>query len=185
MIERIYQWDRDLFVFLNNLGIESYDAFWIFVTNIKHWIPLYILIFILFFLAFSWKKAVFNSLFLLAAFFTTLGFTNFIKNLVLRLRPNNEPKILDLIRILDTPTNYSFFSGHASASFVVATFVVLSLRKVYKWIYVIYIWPILFVLSRVYVGVHYPLDLIVGALVGFLFALLFYMLYSQAGKRYY
>ncbi len=185
MLERIYQWDRDLFVFLNNLGIESYDGFWIFVTNIRHWIPLYIIIFILFFTAFFWKKALFNSLFLLAAFFTTLGFTNFTKNLVVRLRPNNEPELLDLIRILDTPTNYSFFSGHASASFVVATFVVLSLRKVYKWIYVIYIWPILFVLSRVYVGVHYPLDLIVGALVGILFALLFYILYSMAGKRFY
>lgn len=185
MLERIYKWDRELFVYLNSLGIESYDSFWIFVTNIKNWIPLYLLFFILFFAAFYWKKALFSSLFLIASFFTTLGFTNLVKNAVVRLRPNNEPELLDLIRILQTPGNYSFFSGHASSSFVVATFVVLCLRKVYKWIYVIYIWPLLFILSRIYVGVHYPLDLIVGAIVGILFALLFYNLYSLAGKRFY
>lgn len=185
MLEHLNKWDRQLFVYLNNLGIESYDSFWLFVTNVRHWIPLYILFFILFFIAFHWKKALFNSVFLLAAFFTTFGFTNFVKELSLRLRPNNEPDLLEIIRILQTPTNYSFFSGHASSSFVVATFVVLSLRKHYKWIYIIYIWPVLFVMSRVYVGVHYPLDLLVGALVGVLFALLFYSLYLFSGKRFY
>lgn len=185
MLEQINKWDRDLFVFLNNLGIESYDSFWIFITNVRHWIPLYILFFILIFAAFYWKQALFNSLFLLAAFFSTLGFTNFVKNMALRLRPNNEPELLDLIRILQTPSNFSFFSGHASTSFVVTTFVILSLRKKYKWIYIFYLWPILFVWSRVYVGVHYPLDLMVGAIVGILFAWIFYKLYQLAGKRFY
>ncbi len=185
MIDQLNKWDRELFVYLNSLGIESYDSFWIFVTNVKNWIPLYIFFFIMFFASYHWKKALLKSLLLIAAFFTTLGFTNFVKNIADRLRPNNEPELLDLIRILDTPTNFSFFSGHASSSFVVTTFVVLSLRKKYKWIYLVYIWPILFVMSRIYVGVHYPLDLLVGALVGILFAFLFYRIYIMAGRRFY
>lgn len=183
MVEQINKWDRDLFVFLNNLGIESYDSFWIFVTNIRHWIPLYIFFFIMFFISFQWKKAILKSLMLIVAFLTTLGFTNFVKNLAIRLRPNNEPELLELIRILHTPNDYSFFSGHASASFVVATFVVLNLRDRYRWIYFVYIWPVLFVMSRIYVGVHYPLDLLIGAIVGIIFAYLFYYLYILAQRR--
>jgi undecaprenyl-diphosphatase len=185
MLDELYKWDRELFIYLNSLGIESYDGFWIFVTNIRHWIPLYIFFFIMFFIAFYWKKAIFTSLFLLASFAATLSFTNIVKNLVVRLRPNNEPELADLIRILQSPTNYSFFSGHASSSFVVTTFVVLSLREHYKWIYVVYLWPVIFVISRVYVGVHYPLDLIVGSIVGILFGFLFYKLYPLSGKRFY
>ena len=185
MLEQLNKWDRDLFVFLNSLGIETYDGFWIFVTNIKHWIPLYLLFFFLFFKAFHWKKALFTSLFLLASFAVTLAFTNLVKGIALRLRPNNDPELLDIIRILQTPTNYSFFSGHASCSFVVTTFVVLTLREKYKWIYFIYIWPIIFVMSRVYVGVHYPLDLIVGALVGLLFGFIFHKFHDIAVKRIY
>jgi undecaprenyl-diphosphatase len=185
MLEQLNKWDRELFVYLNSLGIEEYDGFWVFATNIKHWIPLYILFFTLFFIAFHWKKALLNTAFLLSSFLTTLAFTNFVKGITVRLRPNNNPELLDIIRILQTPSNYSFFSGHASCSFVVTTFVVLSLREKYRWIYFAYIWPIILVMSRVYVGVHYPLDLMVGAIVGLLFGFGFYKLYLLAGKRFY
>ncbi len=185
MLEQLNKWDRELFVYLNSLGIEDYDNFWIFVTNIKHWIPLYITFFVLFFIAYHWKKALFSSAFLLSSFLTTLAFTNFVKGIALRLRPNNDPELLDIIRILQTPSNYSFFSGHASSSFVVTTFVVLSLKEKYRWIWFAYIWPVIFIMSRVYVGVHYPLDLLVGAIVGVIFGIGFYKLYELAGKRFY
>ena len=92
------------------------------------------------------------------------------------MRPNNVEALGELIRILQKPTNYSFFSGHASSSFSVTTFVVLALRKYTKWIYLAYIWPLIFVMSRIYVGVHYPSDIFVGALVGTAFAFFFYFL---------
>jgi undecaprenyl-diphosphatase len=185
MLKWLNKWDRELLVYLNSLGIESYDGFWIFVTDYKHWIPLYLFIFIMFFVSFHWKKAVLNSIFLLTSFVATIGFTFLVKAMSLRLRPNNQPDLTDFIRILQYPTNYSFFSGHASGSFVVTTFVVLSLKERYKWIYAIYIWPVLFVISRIYVGVHYPSDLIVGALVGILFAFIFYRLSLLAGNKFY
>lgn len=184
MWDQLKQWDRELFVYLNSLGIESYDGFWILVTKIEHWIPFYILLFVFYFLAFHWKKASFTSLFMLATFLTTLGFTNLVKNFLARLRPNNNPELVDLIRVLQEPTNYSFFSGHASSSMAVATFVVLTLKDKFPWIYVVFIWPLLFILSRVYVGVHYPSDLLVGAFVGLIFAYIFYWLYNRSGKRF-
>lgn len=184
MWQQLKQWDRELFVYLNSLGIESYDYFWIFVTRIENWIPFYIFLFLLYFLAFHWKKASFSSLFLLAAFLTTWGFTNAVKVMLVRLRPNNNPELLDLIRILQEPTNYSFFSGHASSSMVASTFVVLTLKDKYPWIYGVYIWPLLFIMSRIYVGVHYPSDLLVGALVGLTFAFIFFWLYNRSGRRF-
>src|SRR5680860_504100 len=128
MLEQLNKWDSELFVYLNSLGIESYDAFWIFVTNFKHWIPLYLFFFIMFFVVFYWKKAILNSIFLLVSVAATMGFTFLVKTMSLRLRPNNQPELQDLIRILQNPTNYSFFSGHASGSFVAATFVELNLK---------------------------------------------------------
>jgi undecaprenyl-diphosphatase len=74
------------------------------------------------FCCFLLEKSIIQFPFSFKAFITTLGFTNFVKNMVGRLRLNNEADLLDLIRILQTPSNYSFFSGHASSSFVLATF---------------------------------------------------------------
>jgi undecaprenyl-diphosphatase len=183
MWDKIEQWDRELFVYLNSLGIERYDGFWIFVTNPQHWIPLYFLFFLFFFLAFQWRKAAFSILFLLATVFATWSFTNLVKGIALRLRPNNTPELTEIIRILQEPTNYSFFSGHASTSFAATTFVVLVISQKTRWIYLAYIWPIIFVMSRIYVGVHYPGDIFVGMLVGIIIAIIFYKLYNRSGRR--
>ena len=184
MLEQLKEWDRELFIYLNGLGIESYDNFWITVTTIQNWIPLYITFFILYFVAFHWKKALFTSLFILATALSTYGFTNVVKNFFLRLRPNNQPEIADVIRILQTPDNYSFFSGHSAVSTAAALFLILSLKDKYPWIWVVLIWPLLFMLSRIYVGVHYPGDVLVGAAVGIIFAITFFMLYQRSGKRF-
>ena len=176
MLETLKQWDRDLFVFLNGLGIERFDDFWIYVTQIEHWTPLYILFFILTLYYYKAKKGFTVIFFLLLTFGITVFFTGLVKDYVARLRPNNVEALGELIRILQKPTNYSFFSGHASSSFSVTTFVVLALRKYTKWIYFAYIWPIIFVMSRIFVGVHYPSDIFVGALVGTAFAFFFYFL---------
>ena len=183
MLERLKEWDGKLFVFLNSLGVEQYDNFWIFVTNIKHWIPLYIFFFVLYFITFHWKKALLSSTFLLFTFYVTFVFTNLIKNYSSRLRPNNNPDLSDIIRILQTPDNYSFFSGHASVSFAVTTFFVLSLKSNYKWIYLFYLWPFIFVTSRIYVGVHYPSDIIVGTMIGIIFGFLGFKIFKKISRK--
>lgn len=178
MLDKILQWDRETFVYLNSLGIEQYDMFWSTVTKFPPWIPLFVLIISLFFIKFSKREALFMILTLLMMVFFVSTLTDLTKNVVARLRPNNDEEINTLIRILRSPSGFSFFSGHASSSFSVITFVVLFLRHHFKWIYLFYIWPILFAMSRIYVGVHFPIDLMVGASVGIFSAWMFYKLYG-------
>ena len=173
------KWDRDTFVYLNGLGIEKYDFFWATVTNISTWIPLFILFLVLFYLKFSKKEAFYKFLTVLglAIFITVI--THLTKISVARLRPNNTEEINTLIRILKTPTDYSFFSGHASSSFSITMLVFLFLRQKVKWAILFFIWPILFAMSRIYVGVHFPIDIIVGMVVGLLSGWLFYWLHQR------
>ncbi len=183
MLETLKHWDRQLFVFLNSSGIEQYDGFWIYVTQIENWTALYILFFILSLYYYKAKKGFTVIFFLLLTFGITIFFTGLVKEYVARLRPNNVEALGELIRILQKPNNYSFFSGHASSSFAVTTFMVLVLRKYTKYIYLSYIWPLIFIMSRIYVGVHYPSDILVGAWVGTAFALFFYYLCEKVLKH--
>jgi undecaprenyl-diphosphatase len=184
MLQTLKEWDQDLFIWLNSLGVEVCDNFWIFATKIENWTALYIFFFILLFYFLKPKKATVAFFFLAATFFLTLGVTDLTKQYVARLRPNNVEAFTDLIRILQKPTSYSFFSGHASTSFSIVTFMVLALRGFNRWIYLAYLWPFIFVLSRIYVGVHYPSDILVGALVGTLLAILGYKANQTVIERF-
>lgn len=179
MLQRLLEWDRDTFIYLNSLGIERYDGFWSTVTDIATWIPLFILFVILFFLKFPKREAWFKLLTLIGLIIFITAITHWTKISVARLRPNNTEEINTLIRILKTPTDYSFFSGHASSSFSITTLMFLFLRKSIKWAALFFIWPILFALSRIYVGVHFPIDILVGMVVGILSGILFYKLHKR------
>ncbi|NJB36013.1 MULTISPECIES: phosphatase PAP2 family protein [Flavobacteriaceae] len=178
MLEKLLEWDRDVFVYLNGLGVDRYDGFWSAITDIKTWTPLFIFFFILMFLKYDKKEAFLKTItvLLLVLFITTV--TDLTKETVARLRPNNDEAINTIIRILRKPSDYSFFSGHASSSFSITTLVFLFLRKFYNWTILFYIWPILFCFSRIFVGVHFPIDILVGALVGTFSAWLFYRVHN-------
>lgn len=183
MYENLKQWDRDIFIAINSAGLEGMDGFWTIVTKTYTWFPLFLFFFLLILHYYKRRKASVVLFFLLLATSVTILFTGMVKETVARLRPNNSELFGDLIRILQTPLNYSFFSGHAASSFVITTFVVLVLRKFTKWIYLAYIWPVLFVSSRIFVGVHYPSDILVGAFVGTILAYIFYLMCEKALKN--
>ncbi|MEM9142590.1 MAG: phosphatase PAP2 family protein [Bacteroidota bacterium] len=179
MWQKFLEWDKDVFVYLNALGIEKYDPFWSAVTTISTWIPLFVLFFVLVWHKYPKKEAFFVSLTVVSLIFFIIVATDLSKMYFARLRPNNEPEINTLIRILRRPSSYSFFSGHASSSFSVTTLVFLFLRKRFAYSLLFFIWPLLFTASRIYVGVHYPSDILVGAFVGISSAYLFYGLYRR------
>jgi undecaprenyl-diphosphatase len=174
MWDRLIEWDRNTFIFLNSLGIEKYDAFWSYVTHTSSWIPLYVLFALLFLLKFPRKNALAMILTTVLLFGCVMGLMYLTKEFVARLRPNNADEFRGIIRVLLRPEDYSFFSGHAANSFAITTLVVLFLRQKLTWVWVFFIWPLLFSTSRIYVGVHYPLDLFAGACVGLTLAFLFY-----------
>lgn len=176
--------DKELLVYLNSLGVESWDQFWMIVTNQFSWIPLFLLLFILIFKAYGWKKGI--VLLLVTALLITFSdqFVNFIKDYFGRLRPNNDPTINEIIRILKRPRSFSFVSGHSTTSFAVTTFMILSFKQFYKYPYILLIWPILFAYSRIYVGVHFPIDIFVGMLLGVLEGFIFYKISLALLKKF-
>jgi undecaprenyl-diphosphatase len=179
----IIQKDKELLVFLNNLGNENWDAFWLGITNQLNWAPLFILIIFLVIKSFGWKRGGFVvlSMILLVAF--SDQFTNLIKDSFERLRPNNDPEIKYLLRIFIRPQGFSFMSGHATTSTFFSVFTVLVLREKYRYIYFILLFPLVFSFSRVYLGVHFPIDISVGIIVGTFFANLYFRLYKKVAKK--
>jgi undecaprenyl-diphosphatase len=183
LFESIIQKDKELLVFLNNLGSEQWDPFWLVVTNQFYWSPLFLFILIFMVVSFGWKRGGFIilSLILLVAF--SDQFTVFIKNYTARLRPNNDPEIMDSLRTLINPQSYSFMSGHATTSTFFSVFVILILEKKYKWAYLIFLFPALFAYSRLYLGVHFPIDISVGIITGIILANIYYFFFKKLDRK--
>jgi len=183
LLDRIINWDQRLLVFLNSMGNEQWDFFWIGVTNKYVWIPLYVIILYSLLKHFGWKKTLFTLFFIALLITFTDQFVNLIKETFQRIRPFKDESISSLIRVVKKSGGYSFLSGHATNSFAVSTFVILSLKSYFKPIYFILIWPILFAYSRIYLGVHFPSDVLTGAILGvflgFVFHVLFHYLWSK------
>ena len=183
MLDDIIQVDKNLLIFLNNLGSEQWDPLWLIITNQLSWSPLFIFIFYLTIKSFGWKRGGFMILAMILLVAFSDQFTNLIKNSVERLRPNNDPAIKHLLRTLIKPQSFSFMSGHATTSTFFSVFVVLLLRDKYKYIYFILLWPLIFAYSRLYLGVHFPIDISVGIIIGITFANIYYFLFKKIDKK--
>ncbi len=105
----------------------------------------------------------------LAVTVSDLTAVHLFKNVFLRLRPCHEPSIAGMVHLVNDHCGgkYGFISSHASNSFALATFLSLLLgKKIRLFTLLIMLWAILLSYSRVYLGVHYPGDVIVGAIWG-------------------
>ena len=183
MLEKIIDLDKSLFVFLNNLGSEPFDAIWLLITKQINWIPFFIL------LAYILHKKINQKQFLYALVLIALmiafsdQMTNLVKNNVQRLRPCNDEALTGLIRIVKDSETFSYFSGHAANSMAAMMFVFLILRQHYKYTFLIFLYPLIFAYSRIYLGLHFPLDILSGYVFGSLVGLLFYSIYRKIADK--
>lgn len=179
MKDTLYRWDTDLLIWVNSLGTESTDAFWLLVTSVWTWFPLFFFIVYLFLRNLNRTNALLATFFFGATGVATLAVKYITKFSFKRLRPCNVEELAASLRILLCKDSFSFFSGHASFSFAIITFTVLALQKEIKWVYVFYLWPVLFALSRMITGVHYPSDIIVGTGVGIVIGVVMHSIYQK------
>jgi undecaprenyl-diphosphatase len=183
MLDNIISLDQKLFIYLNSLGSEAYDGFWLIITNQTSWTPLFLVILFVIFKKLGVKQTFF--LIALVAILILLSdqTSNLFKNGFQRLRPCSNPEINSFIRIVKSSNTFSFFSGHAANSMAVATFLYLIFNKEYKYLWLIFLWPTIFAYSRIYLGLHYPTDIVCGYLCGALLGFLMFKLYQKVQKR--
>lgn len=186
MIEKLLEYDTELFLFLNNLGSEPWDNLWLVITNKLTFIPLYAILLFLLYKKYGLKSLlVFVVVVALMITFTD-QITNVFKRGFQRPRPCGEPNLMDQMRFIAVRCGkYGFFSGHSSNSMAAAVFAGLMLRPYYKHlIFILLFWSAVVAYSRIYVGVHYPLDIVCGLTFGAIAGFLFYKLGKYLLKRY-
>ena len=183
-MEEIILEDKQAMIFLNNLGSSTFDPFWILVSEKWFWIPLYVI-----FLYFLYKNFNKKSLFYILLF-VALGITasdqiaNIFKFGFERLRPCHDPSLEGLLREVKCGGKFGFYSAHSSNSFFVSTYLTILLGKKIKQLpYFLFVWAAIVAYSRVYLGMHFPGDIIIGAIMGILLALFFGTLAKKVIKK--
>ncbi len=170
-MEDILLLDIKSFLFLNNLGSDEFDWFWLFITDKRQTIFFFLIVTTLLFRKFNWRKIIF--LYLTIAILITMSdqTSNWFKDYFLRLRPCHEESIKSLLRLVKSSCGgkYGFFSAHASNTFALSIFLINLFSKEIKLIYFLIIYSLFVAYSRIYLGVHYPLDVLFGIGVGFFY----------------
>ena len=179
MIDKLLELDRYLFLWINGAHAQWLDPVMKGISVSYSWIPLYILLLFLLFRNLPWKKALMAIGALLLCFLLTDRLSVILfKDVFCRLRPSHEPSLQGMVHLLEGQGGlYGFVSSHAANLFGIATLSSLILRR--KWLnWILFTLVSLVGYSRIYVGKHYPLDVICGALFGALVGWLIYKLYT-------
>ena len=186
MIEYIIEIDKALFIYLNNLGVDSWDFFWIMLSNRNS-----IFLFVSCVFIFHCYKNPTKWFYILFPFIICVGLVDFLhvelfKNVFMRLRPCWESDILPHIRanLVDCGGQYGFISGHASNAAAIATFFIFSFHNMSKYFkYFLWVWVLLVSYSRIYLAKHYPMDVLCGIIFGFLIAFFVFQLHKNMSKK--
>ncbi len=183
MLETIEQWDRSLFIWLNGFHSESLDFIMWHVSGKLQWVPLYLLL--LYGLYKKYGKVIW--LILIAAGITVALAdqisVHLFKNVFERWRPCHHLELKEVVHIVNNKCGgrFGFVSSHAANSFAIATLIGLLFNR--KRLVLLLVWAGLVAYSRVYLGVHYPGDIVGGAILGVAIGAFVYALVQSVFKR--
>lgn len=186
MLEQILQYDKELFLYLNNLGSEAWDGLWLTITNKFVFGSLYgVILLYLFYKKFGLKTLILFIVLIAIMITFTDQFTNVFKRTFERTRPCRTEGVMEHMRFIAVRCgSYGFFSAHAATPMAISIFVGLLLKPYYRKLIYLFIGASLIVAySRIYVGVHYPLDVFCGLIFGAISGFLFYKLAAYLLNR--
>jgi len=180
MIDALIRFDTTLFLWLNRLHTSWLDPLMVLLTERNTWIPFYAVL--VGWLGYRYRKQAIGLVITLAVAVTLSDQTAsaLLKPLTLRLRPCHEPALQPLIHpVMECGGLYGFASSHAANTFALATGLWLLFGRRYPALRWLFLWAVLVSYSRIYVGAHYPLDVLTGAGIGVLMAVLCQRIYAR------
>jgi undecaprenyl-diphosphatase len=186
MLETLKQLDRDLFIHLNEMHSPIWDTIMIFMSDKYVWIPFYLGL--IGYLAWRYRR---QSIAMVLLVIASIGAADFIasglmKPYFMRLRPCHDPALAEVINVVQNcGGKFGFISSHAANTFALAVFFSLVLSERYLLFKVLLLsWAVIVTYSRIYLGVHYPSDVLLGALLGSVLAYLASLAYGLILRRY-
>lgn len=170
ILQKLEQWDRWLFIQINEQQSNSFfDSVMPYLRNSFFWTPLYLFLFLFVILNFKGRGWWWILFFLCTVSLTDIVSSKILKESFERLRPCQDPDFMVNVRLLVNRCSggYSFTSSHAANHFGMATFFFITFSRYFKnWTLLAFLWAAAIGYAQVYIGVHYPFDVLGGAVAG-------------------
>ena len=182
-LETLISWDKDLFLTLNGIHHPMVDVLMFYISKMWIWVPLYLGV--IYFIVRKWKmEAIWIILSIVICVVLTDQLTNLTKEIFQRLRPSHEPDLQGLVHHVNgyVGGRFGFVSGHSSNVFGFALLSSLIIKNMY-YTWSIFTWATIVAYSRIYLGVHYPLDIFGGIVLGVGIATIVYLILDKFRKK--
>lgn len=177
--------DIDLMLAMNFDGGAFLDGVMWYSSRIWAWVPLYLLVLFLMCRRFGIKYTLFALLFLAVGVALCDQICNLFKHNIPYLRPTRDPEVAPLLHTVRgyLGGTYGTVSGHASTSFFIFLFSSLMMRR--RWFTALMLfYTLLISYSRIYLGVHFPMQILFGIILGTLVALPLWKLFDRLSDKY-
>lgn len=186
MLEQLDAWDKQALVFLNQFHADALDPVVFYMTRTDFWIPLYAVLLYLIFKNYG-KRGWFVVAGIAVSILLTDQITSgFMKPYFERLRPSQNPELEGILHLVNGYRGglYGFASSHAANTTGIALFIFLLFRSKYRFIGLMFVWAGIMCYTRIYLGVHYPGDILVGIVVGLVSGFAAFKFYEWLRRRY-
>jgi len=181
-LDQLLQFDRSFLELINRHGSSAFlDAVLPFLRESQFWIPFYLFMILFMTMNFGSKGWWWVLGFILTAALADIISSSIIKESIMRIRPCRDPFLAGevIVRAKYCPKSSSFTSSHATSHFALSMFIFLTLKRLSKWWGMVFLWAFSIIYTQVYVGVHYPLDVVCGALLGCIIGAFMAYMYSR------